>query len=110
MGKNPVHTAEEAGVLLDSIKMVRKRVEVECAETEVLAFVELRDLALIGDMVWTFARVNALLQMKVRDDFVEGLRRWGQLHEKGDKEHKVSCHHKVEKSDEYIASAGIGTD
>jgi hypothetical protein len=32
----------------------------------------LRDRALIGVMVYTFARVNAVLQMKVRDYFVQG--------------------------------------
>jgi len=31
----------------------------------------LRDRALIGAMVYTFARVNAVLQMKVKDYFVQ---------------------------------------
>jgi hypothetical protein len=34
----------------------------------------LRDRALIGVMVYTFARVIAVLQMKVRDYFVRGRR------------------------------------
>ena len=38
--------------------------------------VGLRDRALIGFMVYTFARVNAALQMKVGDYFVQGRRGW----------------------------------
>ena len=71
----------------------------------------LRDRALIGVMVYTFARVNAVLQMKVRDYFVQGRRGWVRLHEKGGKEHEVPCHHNLEQYlDEYIAAAGIAGD
>ena len=59
-------------------------------------------------MVYTFARINAVLQMKVRDYFVQGRRGWVRLHEKGGKEHEVPCHHNLEQLlDEYIAAAGI---
>jgi hypothetical protein len=34
-----------------------------------------------------FARINPVLQMKVRDYFVQGRRGWVRLHEKGGKEH-----------------------
>jgi hypothetical protein len=34
----------------------------------------LRDHALIGVMVYTFARINAVLRMEVRDYFVQGRR------------------------------------
>ena len=71
----------------------------------------MRDRALIGVMVYTFARVNAVLQMKVRDYFVQGRRGWVRLHEKGGKEHEVPCHHSLEQYlDEYIAAAGIAGD
>ena len=71
----------------------------------------MRDRALIGVMVYTFARVNAVLQMKVRDYFVQGRRGWVRLHEKGGKEHEVPCHHNLEQYlDEYIAAAGIAGD
>ena len=71
----------------------------------------LRDRALIGVMVYTFARVNAALEMKVKDYFVQGRRGWVQLHEKGGKEHTVPCHHSLEKFlDEYIAAANIAGD
>jgi integrase/recombinase XerD len=55
--------------------------------------------------------VNAVLQMKVRDYFVQGRRAWVRLHEKGGKEHEVLCHHTLEKHlGEYIAAAGIAGD
>ena len=106
-GKTPVLTAEEARELLDSIETVRKKPD----GTEEPALVGLRDRALIGVMVYTFARINAVLQMKVRDYFVQGRRGWVRLHEKGGKEHEVPCHHNLEQLlDEYIEAAGIAAD
>ena len=62
-------------------------------------------------MVYSFARINAVLEMKVRDYFVQGRRGWVRLHEKGGKEHEVPCHHNLEKYlDEYIAAASIAAD
>ena len=104
-GKTPVLTAEEARELLDSIPITRKTTRDRASEP---ALVGLRDRALIGVMVYTFARVNAVLQMKVSDYFVQGRRGWVRLHEKGGKEHEVPCHHNLEQYlDEYIAAAGI---
>jgi integrase len=71
----------------------------------------LRDRALIGVMVYSFARVNAVIGMKVKDYFSQGRRGWVRLHEKGGKEHEVPCHHSLEKLlDENIAAAGIAGD
>jgi site-specific recombinase XerD len=93
-GKTPVLNADEARTLLDTIP------------TDSLT--GLRDRALIGVMVYTFARVNAVISMKVKDYFTQGRRGWVRLHEKGGKEHEVPCHHTLEKLlDEYIARAGI---
>jgi integrase len=62
-------------------------------------------------MVYTFARVNAVISMKVKDYFTQGRRRWVRLHEKGGKEHQVPCHHVLEKYlDEYLAAANIAAD
>jgi integrase len=83
----------------------------ESAEIEEPALVGLRDRALIGVMVYTFACVNAVLQMKVRDYFVQARRGWVRLHEKSGNEHEVPCHHNLEQYlDEYIAAAGIAGD
>jgi integrase/recombinase XerD len=71
----------------------------------------LRDRALIGVMVYTFARGNAVIGMKVKDYFVQRRRGWVRLHEKGGKEHEVPCHHTLEKLlDEYLAATGIAGD
>lgn len=96
-GKTPVLDADEARALLDAI------------DTDSLT--GLRDRALIGVMVYTFARVNAVISMKVKDYFTQGRRGWVRLHEKGGKEHEVPCHHTLEKLlDEYIAGADIAGD
>jgi integrase/recombinase XerD len=96
-GKTPVLAADEARALLDSIPTA--------------TLIGLRDRALIGVMVYSFARVNAVLAMKVKDYFTQGRRGWVRLHEKGGKEHEVPCHHMLEKLlDDYIAAAGIAGD
>ena len=73
--------ADEARTLLESIKIAKKTEDEERAEAEEPALVGLRDRALIGVMVRTFARVNAVLQMKVRGYFVQGRCGWVRLHE-----------------------------
>jgi len=71
----------------------------------------LRDRALIGLMVYTFARVGAAVSMKVEDFFVQGRRGWVRLHEKGGKEHEMPTHHNLDRYlEEYIAAAGIAGD
>jgi site-specific recombinase XerD len=106
-GKTPVLTGEEARELLDSIAIARNTRGDGRAES----LIGLRDRALIGAMVYTFARINAVLQMKVSDYFVQGRRGWVRLHEKGGKQHEVPCHHNLEQYlDEYIAAAGIADD
>lgn len=96
-GKTPVLDREEARALL------------ACIDTSSLT--GLRDRALIGMMIYTFARVGAVLQMNVDDYFTQGRRGWVRLHEKGGKEHEAPCHHKLETYlDEYIAAAGITGD
>ena len=106
-GKTAVLTASEARELLDCIPIVRNTRAAE-DESDVIG---LRDRALIGVMVYSFARINAVIQMKVRDYFVQGRRGWVRLHEKGGTEHEVPCHHNLEKYlDEYIAAVGIVGD
>ena len=109
-GQDAVLAADEARALLDSIPIV-KGVAEDCAATDRPDLVGLRDRALIGLMAYSFARVGAVLQMKVADYFVQGRRRWVRLHEKGGKEHDVPCHHNLDHFlDEYIAAAGIADD
>jgi integrase len=49
----------------------------------------LRDRALISTMLFSFARVSAVLSLKRRDFYYQGSRRWLRFHEKGGKEHEM---------------------
>jgi integrase/recombinase XerD len=94
-GKTPVLSAEEARTLLDSI--------------DTSSIGGLRDRALIGVMVFSFARVSAVIDMNAEDFFPQGKRFWFRLHEKGGKRHEVPAHHKAEEYlDSYLAAAEIG--
>ena len=68
----------------------------------------LRDLALIAAMFYSFARVSAVLKLKVDDYYHNGVRRRLRLHEKGGKEHEMPVHHLLEQIlNEYIAATGL---
>jgi site-specific recombinase XerD len=96
-GKTPVLTEEEARRLLESL------------DTSTL--VGLRDRALIGVMTYAFARIGAVVGMKVEDYYPEGKRWWVRLHEKGGKRHEMPCNHNLEVYiDAYVAAGGIGED
>jgi integrase/recombinase XerD len=93
-GKTPVLTEEQARRLIESI------------DTSTL--VGLRDRALIGVMTYAFARIGAVVAMRVEDYYPNGKRWWVRLHEKGGKRHEMPAHHKLEAFvDEYLAAAGI---
>jgi site-specific recombinase XerC len=92
-GKTPVLSREQARQLLDSI------------DTSTL--IGLRDRALIGVMVYSFARVSAVINMNVEDYWQNGKRCWLRLHEKGGKHHEVPAHHVAEEYlDAYLQAAG----
>lgn len=96
-GKTPVLTSDQARALIESI--------------DTSSLVGLRDRALIGVMTYAFARVGAVVSMRVEDYFANGKRWWVRLHEKGGKRHEMPAHHKLEHFlDEYIKAAGIGED
>jgi integrase len=62
-------------------------------------------------MAYSFARVGAVIRMKVGDYFVQGRRRWVRLYEKGGKEHDVPCHHNLDHYlDAYLDAAAIAGD
>ena len=93
-GKTPALQADEARNLLDAI--------------DTTSLPGLRDRALIGLMVYTFARVGAVVSMRVEDYFVQGRRGWVRLREKGGKEHEMPAHHNLDRYlEEYISAAGI---
>jgi integrase/recombinase XerD len=96
-GKTPVLSAEQARQLLDAI--------------DASDLIGRRDRALIGLMVFSFARVGAANTLRVGDYFENEKRWWLRLHEKGGKRHEVPCHHSLGKYlDSWIEAAGIGGD
>ena len=59
-------------------------------------------------MLYSFARVSAVLGMRRQDYFQQGS--WGslRLHEKGGKRHHVPAHHRAaEVLDKYVEAAGL---
>ena len=99
-GKTPVLDADQARKLLDAIPLTTKDGS-PC-------LVGLRDRALIGVMVFSFARVGAVVAMRSEDYFADG-KRWAfRLHEKGGKLHKVPAHHLAEEYvDAYLEASGL---
>ena len=96
-GKTPVLVPEEARALLEAIDATTP--------------VGLRDRALIGLMVYSFARIGAALSMKVEDVYVQNRRLWVRLHEKGGKVHEMPCHHNLDAwLSAYIDGAGLTAD
>ena len=96
-GKTPVLDATEARQLLDSI--------------DISTPAGLRDRALIGLMVFSFARIGAALAMKVEDLYIQNRRLWVRLKEKGGKRHEMPCHHSLEEYlHAYLDQTGIGND
>ncbi|MEP1079373.1 site-specific integrase [Leptolyngbya sp. PL-A3] len=94
IGKTPVLSDEEMRELLSAI--------------DVSHVVGLRDRALIATMFFSFARISAVLAMKVEDYFPKGKRYWLRLIEKGGKYHEVPVHHKVEEFlDAYLEEGGL---
>jgi site-specific recombinase XerD len=82
-GQTPMLDPSEARALLDSI--------------DTSTVVGLRDRALIGLMVYSFARIGAALGMTVEDVFTQNRRLWVRLREKGGKRHAMPCHHNLEE-------------
>lgn len=92
IGKTPVLEPEDARRLLDSI------------ETDTV--IGLRDRAVIGVMVYSFARVSAVCGLNGEDYFAKGRQMWFRFEEKGSKIHEIPAHHKaVEFIDAYLAAA-----
>jgi site-specific recombinase XerD len=96
-GKTPVLDPIEARQLIDAI--------------DTSTVIGLRDRALIGLMVYSFARIGAAIGMRVEDVYTQNRRLWVRLQEKGGKQHAMPCHHNLETYlHEYIDGAGLASD
>ena len=68
----------------------------------------LRDRALVSVMLYSFARVSAVIGMRRPDYFRQERRGWLRLHEKGGTRHDVPAHHRAaEALDDYLEAAGL---
>lgn len=96
-GSTPVISSVEARELLDSM--------------DASTVVGLRDRALVAVMAFTFARVSAVVDLKVEDYYPQNKRWWLRLREKNGKVNEMPCHHKLEAYlDAYITAADIEGD
>ena len=96
-GKTPVLDQAEARQLIDSI--------------DVSTPIGLRDRVLIGLLVYKFARIGAVVGMKVEDVFTQNRRLWVRLHEKGGKPHEMPCNHNLDAYlHAYVDGCGVGDD
>ena len=96
-GKTPVLDPAEARHLIDTI--------------DVTTVIGLRDRALIGLMVYSFARIGAATGMRIEDVYTQNRRLWVRLDEKGGKQHAIPCHHNLESYlHAYIDGAGLAKD
>ena len=94
-GKTPALMPDEARLLLDAIDTTSPD--------------GLRDRALIGLMVYSFARIGAAVGMRVEDVYTQNRRLWVRLNEKGGKHHEMPCHHNLETwLSAYIEEACLG--
>lgn len=97
VGKTPVLDPAEARRLMDAINPTTP--------------VGLRDRALIGLMVYGFARVGAAVAMRVEDVYPQNRRLWVRLNEKGGKAHALPCHHRLEEDlAAYLDGCGLRAD
>ena len=93
-GATPVLSPAEARRLLEAI--------------DTAALAGLRDRALVSVMLYSFARVSAVIGMRRQDYFRQESRGWLRLHEKGGKRHDVPAHHRAaEALDNYLELAGL---
>jgi len=93
-GKTPVIVSEQVRDILDAIPRTRE--------------IDLRDRALIGLMVFSFFRISAALNLKVRDYELRGAQRWIIGEEKGSKRHEMPVHPSLEEMmGEYLQETGL---
>jgi len=96
-GKTPVLDPAEARQLIDAI--------------DTTTVIGLRDRALIGLMVYSFARIGAAIGRRVEDVYTQNRRLWVRLHEKAGKQHAMPCHHNLETYlHEYIEGAALASE
>jgi integrase len=96
-GKTPAFVEGEVQTLLGAI--------------ETSTHTGLRDRSLLGVLAYTFARIGAVVNLKVQDYYPSGKRFFIRFKEKGGKEKELPVHHKLEELlDEYLKVTGLGAE
>jgi integrase/recombinase XerD len=96
-GKTPVLSGDEMRQLLDSIYTSE--------------LIGLRDRDLLGLMGYTFARVSAVVTLRVEDYFQQGRRSWLSSPRKPANGMRLPCHHSLDQYlNAWIAAASISGD
>src|ERR1700732_2002346 len=71
----------------------------------------LRDRALLGVLAYTFARIGAVVNLKVEDYYPSGKRFLLRFKEKGGKEKELPVHHKLEELlDQYLKATSLSSE
>ncbi len=93
-GKTPAFVDGEVQKLLDAV--------------DASTHTGLRDRALLGVLAYTFARIGAVVNLKVEDYYPSGKRFLLRFKEKGGKEKELPVHHKLEELlDQYLKATGL---
>jgi site-specific recombinase XerD len=94
-GKTPAFSTEEVQKVLESVDT-----------SHVIGW---RDKAFLATLAYTFARISAVVSLKVEDYFQTGKRSLIRFNEKVGKEKELPVHHKLEELlDEYLKVSGLG--
>jgi site-specific recombinase XerC len=93
-GKTPAFVDGEVQKLLDAV--------------EISTHTRLWDRALLGVLAYTFARIGAVVNLKVEDYYPSGKRFLLRFKEKGGKEKELPVHHKLEELlDQHLKVSGL---
>ncbi len=93
-GKTPVLDQDEAVAML--------------AACDASTLIGQRDRALFSVMLYSFARISAVLATRFEDYHRKSGRAWLRLHEKGGRFHEVPLHHAADRAlSDYLEAAGV---
>jgi site-specific recombinase XerD len=93
-GKTPILSADETRQLF--------------ARFDPALLADARDRAMLGVMVYSFARVSAVIKLRVKDYQRQGMKAWLALDEKGGKHNRVPVHHQaIEYIEHYLQKSGL---
>lgn len=111
---NPAHAVRgPRHVVTEGVTPVLDREHVSrlFASFDTTSVIGLRDRAIIGVMAYTFARVEAVVSINLKNYYPQGKKWWLRLHEKNGKVIKMPAHHKLEEYlDEYLEAAQLAED